>query len=503
MAPDTRAMDAGHRILKEGGTAADAAIAASAVLGVVLPHTCGLGGDVVALVHPTEAPPEVVLGIGTSGSGASSEPVRDLGVTTIPRTHSASVIIPGALDGWLELHRRYGRLPLGVILADAIAYADDGFALSDELRVEIEETPWSNATDELPAVLIGADLDHGHWERPRLARLLRQIVEEGRSALYRGHVGDDIVEASEGLIAPADMASDQFIVESPLTFEFEGFSILVPGSPTQGAVLGDTVALMMACGALDEADVADGIHLMIESYRAIAQDSITRALAPGRIDRESVPRPQRRRVAIRRPAVGILGGTAYLAACDSEGLLISMSQSNYYRMGSGRFAKSAGLPLNNRGGGFSLEPGHVNELRPTARPFHTLIPAIVRDGKTAVSALGTRGGLLQPQILMQVLFWSLHSGTPLEANLGRPRLNVRPEVANSLVFAEAAFPHEVLDRLTMLGHRIVMRADAEPSWGPALALTVRGGRAFPGIDPRSAMGDSNYQSAGVDGHSLT
>jgi gamma-glutamyltranspeptidase/glutathione hydrolase len=148
--------------------------------------------------------------------------------------------------------------------------------------------------------------------------------------------------------------------------------------------------------------------------------------------------------------------------------------------------RSAGLPLNNRGAGFDLQAGHVNELGPNKRPFHTLVPTVIQHDNGARSAIGTRGGLLQPQIILQLLLWGLRQGEFPERQLDKPRLNVRPDVATSLVFAEATLPREIAQDLTLRGHRIVTRGAREPSWGPAFALTANwDGRVEAGVDPRS------------------
>lgn len=487
--PDARATEAAALVLKLGGTAADAAITASAVLGVVQPHTCGLGGDVVAVVNSMSGS-SVLLGIGNSGSNAHGETLRNQGFRDIPRTHPAAVTIPGALDGWLKLHARHGRLPFEQLLGRAIELAESGFLVNAELESELNKTPWNPETGPPRGVKSASNArvnKSASWKRPHLARLLQRVASEGRSALYSGEVANDILGATDGLVTRDDLAADQASLAMPLTISGRDLTLLIPGQPTQGAVLGQTFSLMEELDGWRASSLGEAIHLLIESYRVVVEDAVSLSLAS---DTDSTTttaaRVNRHQASYRRPLVGILGGTAFLAAADSEGCLVAMSQSNYDRLGSGRVARSAGLPLNNRGTGFSLESGHVNELRPNARPFHTLIPTIVRHSDGAVSAMGTRGGLLQPQILLQLLLWSLRSGTHPAAQLSQPRLNVRPEVATSLVFAESSLPRGIAEELTLRGHRVVLRSGLEPSWGPAFVLTVGAdGRVDAGVDPRS------------------
>jgi gamma-glutamyltranspeptidase/glutathione hydrolase len=263
--------------------------------------------------------------------------------------------------------------------------------------------------------------------------------------------------------------------------------LLVPGAPTQGAVLAQSFGLVGQLGGWTDGGAGEALHLVIESYRAAAEDAVAASLASAvEPPAGMVDTIDRRFSAYRSPLIGVLGGTAFLATADGDGCLVSMSQSNYHRMGSGKVVRSAGLPLNNRGGGFNLEPGHVNELGPGKRPFHTLVPAIVDHADGARSAVGTRGGLLQPQIILQLLLWSLRRGEYPEGQLQQPRVNVRPEVATSMVLAESSLEAELARDLTLRGHRVITRRAMEPSWGPAFALTRQAdGGVAAGVDPRS------------------
>jgi gamma-glutamyltranspeptidase/glutathione hydrolase len=395
------------------------------------------------------------------------------------------VNIPGALDGWLRLHRLFGRLPFEDLLAPAIAAAETGFTINAELEAELAETPWDPGAG--PLTEVNDESRRLPWKRPLLAGLLRRIAGEGRAALYDGEIAADIVASTDGLITKEDLLIEQASVEAPLNAPGREVSLVVPGAPTQGAVLAQSFRLVEQLDGWMADDPGEALHLMIGSYRAVAENAVATALSSAaEPPAGTVDTIDRRFPAYRSPLVGVLGGTAFLATADGNGCLVSMAQSNYHRMGSGKVIRSAGLPLNNRGGGFNLEPGHVNELAPNRRPFHTLVPAIVNRASGARSAIGTRGGLLQPQILLQLLLWSLRHKDNPDTQLARARLNIRPEVATSLVLVESSLPSEIAGDLTLRGHRIVTRAVMERSWGPAFALTMSAdGAVAAGVDPRS------------------
>ncbi len=438
-AADQLASSAGISMLEQGGTAADAMVAAAAVMAVVGPHLCGLGGDVLAMVKAPGDLPVGLLAVGRAGSGADPDRLRADGHVDMPqRGDIRSVPVPGAVDGWLALHQRFGRLSWDAVLEPAIALAEDGFAASLLLAFAshlVADVPGS--TQLCPE----GPLQPGDRVRlPGIARTLRNLASRGRDGFYGGEFGRALLELGEGEYSRDDLARPLAQWCEPLTLHAFGHDLWTVPPPSQGyltlagAWIADRVGLPV--------DATDALwaHVMAEAGRAASADrpsvlydgadgaallSVDR-LEPRAVaidlDRASSPRPEG--AAERAGAASISDGdTTHLCAVDADGLGISLTQSNALDFGAHLVAGETGVFLHNRGVGFSLEPGHPAEYGPGRRPTHTLSPALVTrpDGSLA-QIMGTMGGDVQPQIIVQLLARLLRSGEdPATRHLGGPR----------------------------------------------------------------------------------
>ncbi len=407
---DTLASGAGLEMLRRGGSAVDAAIAANAVLTVTLPNQCGLGGDLFALVATPDAGVHSLVAAGRAGSGADAAALRERGERTIPPAGPESVTIPGCVDGWLALHERFGRLPLSEVLEPGIRYAAEGFPVSVFAAQAIAKR--AESSPAAAAMTADGRLEGGQLvRRPGPARVLRALVDGGREAVYGGEFGRAITRATGGIIGADDLASSQARWADPIGMDVWGARVCTPAPPSQGYLTLSAAAIAERVGLGTDPDDPLWPHLLIEAMRQAAYDR------PEVLHEGADPAPllAARRLDARAAAIdpdrsAVLGdtyragGTTYLCAVDSDGMAVSLIQSNCMNFGSGIVAGDTGIWLQNRGIGFSLAPGHPAELAPGRRPPHTLAPALVTDPDGAfVSTLGTRGGDSQPQIVLQLL----------------------------------------------------------------------------------------------------
>lgn len=502
VSPHHLASQAALDVMHAGGNAVDGAIAANAVLGVVLPDTCGIGGDLFAIVHRDGDPSPVALNAsGRAGSGTTAADLRDDGYDEIPLRSPWSVTVPGCVDGWEALNERFGAVDLAAVLAPAIELAEGGFPVSAELAEDlgrIHRLIGSQASS-VPLYPHGAPPRPGdRIRRSRLAMTLRAIGDGGRAAFYDGMVGEQITLATEGNISPADLEVRQAEWVEPVgaeAFGLEGWTI-PPNS--QGYL---TLATAMLFEALDPpSDPSDPeyVHLLVESYRAVAwerddlvADPGTAPVDPGRLlDRDRLltrlASIDRRSLATWPEPRPVPGGTAYFCTRDQDGRSVSIIQSNFHGIGSGLSAGDTGVFLHNRGAGFTLREGHPNELTPGRRPLHTLSPTLWTSGNQGVLVLGTRGGQYQPQILAQLGAALLHGGREAVAAQEMPRWLVDGWAAGDTprLRVEDRFGEAALRELETIGHDVVPSAGWEAGWGPVSIIDLRNDRMAAAADPR-------------------
>ncbi len=510
---DHLAASAGVDTLRRGGSAADAAVAASAVLAVTSQHLCGLGGDLWAVVHTGPGNEVVALNAsGQAGSGADAGRLRAEGHRQVPAFgHPAAVTVPGCADGWLALHGRFGRLPLAEVLAPARAYAVDGFPASPSLvaafaRVaDLPEAEDYRAAGSLsPGTLI---------RRPGVGRALDAIATGDRAAFYGGEFGEGFLAVTGGEHTAADLERAQADWVAPVAAEAWGHRIWTAPPNSQGYLT--VTAAWIADGlALPDPDDPAWAHLLVESARQAAYDRLA-VLHEGADGAELVDaaRLASRRAAIdpgRAGALGVpvdAGDTIGLCAVDADRMGVSLIQSNASGWGSGLIAPGSRIFLHNRGRGFSLEPGHPAEYGPGRRPPHTLCPTLVtrRDGSLRAVA-GTMGGDAQPQILLQLLARVLQGGEDPAAAVaaGRFALAAPPGPAGEgsdgfetwraggrvVVEVEGQAPAGWAPGLAERGHDVTVTGEWDSSFGHAHLIDVDGpaGVLRGGSDPRAAAG---------------
>jgi gamma-glutamyltranspeptidase/glutathione hydrolase len=386
-------------MLRAGGNAADAAIAAAAVLGVSEPMSTGLGGDMFALVWRDGA----VEGLDAAGPAPASAPAAPPAETG-PR----SVDVPGAVAGWAALAERHGRLGLDACLQDAIALARDGYALAPRAA-----HLWANAP-ELPDGYAPAPAAGQRVTAPELAATLAGIARSGPSAFYAGPVAEAICAAS--WLEPDDLDGFEARVTEPLAVGYEGHTVLELGPPTQGVAALEGLALL----AHTEQTLGDRINCcrlaLEDAFREVRDGAdVGGLLEPGFVAR----RVHEQCRLVVEPA----GGTVYLCAVDEDGMAVSLVQSTFERFGSGVVAPGTGVVLNNRCFGSAVS----GEVVPGRRPYHTIIPGmLLRDGELA-GPFGVMGGFIQAQAHLQLAHGLLHDGLDPQTALDRPRFRVGGE----------------------------------------------------------------------------
>lgn len=426
-AVDALAAGAGVAMLRAGGSAADAAVAASAVVAVTAQHLCGMGGDLFALVHLPSAgagdEPAVLNASGRAGSGASADRLRAEGFTTMPfRGDVRSAPVPGCVDGWVALHARFGRLPLADVLAPAIGYAADGFPATPTLAARIgliADVPGADDYTTAGPVRTGTLI-----RRPGVARTLQAIARGGRSAFYEGEFGEGLLAIGAGEYTETDLACSQSEWVAPAVVDVWDRRLWTVPPNSQGylTLSGAWIASHLPLPA--DPDDPLWAHLLIEAARQAAFDR-AEVLWEGADWRSLVsPERLRRRVAgVSTSAAATLGfdampgGTMYLCAVDDDRMGVSLIQSNASGWGCHVVEPNTRIFLHNRGIGFSLVPGHPAEYAPGRRPPHTLSPALVTRPDGALDlVIGTMGGDSQPQVLLQLLA-RLIGGDPRRASV--------------------------------------------------------------------------------------
>jgi gamma-glutamyltranspeptidase/glutathione hydrolase len=429
-AADQLASIAGIEALEQGGTAADAAVAAAAVMAVTSPHMCGMGGDLLAMVSAPGSEPVAMLAIGRAGSGVDAADLRAEGHSVMPlRGDVRSTPVPGAVDGWLALHDRFGRLPLDAVLGPAIELADQGFVASILLAFA------SHLVFEVPGahqLCPDGPLHPGEQvQLPGVARTLRAIAVEGRDGFYRGEFGRALVELGDGVFVTKDLERNVADWCEPLRLRVWGHDLWTVPPPSQGylTLASSWIAEHLGIGS----DPSDPLwaHLVVEASRAAGHDrpsvlydhadgqallgeqrilGAARRVLPDRVAPPDVAPDSQGATSALIPRIGD-GDTTHLCTIDAEGLGISLTQSNALDFGSHLVAGSTGIFLHNRGVGFSLEEGHPAELGPRCRPPHTLSPMLATAPDGSLSHLvGAMGGDAQPQILLQLLARMLRGG---------------------------------------------------------------------------------------------
>jgi gamma-glutamyltranspeptidase / glutathione hydrolase len=503
---DHVASGAGLAMLRAGGSAADAAIAASAVLAVTTPHLCGMGGDLFALVHDRSGPPLAINASGRAGSGADPERLRHDGYHRMPfRGDIRSVPVPGCVDGWLALHDRCGRLPLAEVLEPARSLAEDGFCASALLAAMAPLVSGVAGADDLTAS--GPLVAGGRVRRPGTARALDAIVRYGRDGWYGGEFGEGLLAMGDGEYGPGDLESSCATWVDPLGASVWDHRLWTIPPNSQGYLVLAGAWLAEQVDLPPDPDDDRWPHLLVEAARQAGHDR-PEVLHEG-ADGWALVSPERlgpRRDAIRPDAAGVLvspartGDTIYLCATDADGAGVSLIQSNAADFGCHLAEPRTGTFLHNRGIGFSLEPGHRAEYGPGRRPPSTLSPCVVtRPDGSLRAVVGTMGGDGQPQVLLQLLARLLATGQPPGTTIAAPRWVLSPR-GDTIGFDTWADPGSVgvdvedrapagwLSGLERRGHDVRMREAFSHGMGHAHLIEATPSGWAGASDPRAGSG---------------
>lgn len=516
VSPHALASEAGVAILRAGGSAVDAAIAANAVLAVVYPHQSSLGGDAVWLIYDARARRVRFLNAtGRAPAAATLEEFRRRGLAEIPTRGLLSVTVPGTVDGWWTAHQAYGRLPWRSLFEAAIGYAREGFPVTGRVAAAIQRALGVIAQEPTTAAMYLPDgkipRPGTRLTQPPLARTLELIAEGGREAFYAGEIAREIVafaRARGGLLAERDFAEARSDWGEPLSTTYRGVTLYEPPPPTQGVIT------LLMLNMLEEDEIGAlpylgpaHVHLLVEAKKVAFADRNRYIADPAfvkvpveRLLAKAYARERRRLIREDRatawdeiPAGSLEGDTVYVATVDREGNAVSLDQSLYFFFGSGVVAGRTGVLLHNRGAYFSLDPGHPNRLEPGKRPFHTLIASLAFRGERLWAVFGCMGADGQPQIHLQVYSAMLDHGLDLQEAIEAPRwLSGRFAIGDprDLLNLEGRFSPETLAELRRRGHRLNV-------WGPWHELTGHAQGVV--IDPESGvrMGGADPRSDGA------
>jgi gamma-glutamyltranspeptidase / glutathione hydrolase len=471
-------------ILKQGGTAIDAAIAANATLGLMEPTGSGIGGDLFAIVWDAET--EQLYGLNASGRSPQSLTLahfQEKGLESIPAYGPLPVSVPGAVDGWFELHGKFGKLPMEVILSPAITYAREGFPVSELIAYYLGRSAnyfqdWPNFADTY--------MPKGHapakgemFRNPRLANTYELIAQKGRKAFYRGEIAEKIdahLREIGGFLTKDDLKAHTSEWVEPVSTNYRGYDVWELPPNGQG------IAALQILNILEGYDLAsmgfgsaDYLHVFTEAKKLAFEDRAKYYADPAfnelpveeliskeyAAKRRALINPER---AARSYPAGKLGQgeTIYLTVADQAGNMVSLIQSNFRGMGSGVVPDDLGFMLQDRGELFSLEAGHYNVYEPGKRPFHTIIPAfITQDGKPWVS-FGLMGGAMQPQGHAQIVVNLIDFGMNLQEAGDAPRLHhtgsSQPTgetmTDGGTLNLESGFDYEAIRELASRGHKV-------------------------------------------------
>jgi gamma-glutamyltranspeptidase/glutathione hydrolase len=474
-------------ILKRGGSAVDAAIAANAALGLMEPTGNGIGGDLFAIVWDADS--ESLHGLNASGRSPGSltrEWFAENGIESIPSYGPLPVSVPGTVDGWFELHGRFGRLPMKDILQPTIVYAREGHPVHEYIQERWEV--YVGRLSGYPGFVEQMTIDGRAprvgeiWRNPNLANTLERIATEGRDAFYQGEIARVIaayMQTNGGFLTYEDLAAHRSEWVTPLSVNYRGYDVWELPPNGQG------IAALQILNILELHDVAamgfgsaDYIHLFLEAKKLAFEDRARFYADPDYMD-VAVEGLISDEYAARRnelidmhtaaksfphgdPEVLNRGDTIYLTTADRDGNMVSLIQSNYRGMGSGMTPPGLGFILQNRGELFTLQAGHPNTLEPGKLPFHTIIPAfITRQGKPWIS-FGLMGGGMQPQGHAQIVVNLVDFGMSLQAAGDAPRIHhggsSEPTgeimVDGGVVNLESGFDYAVIRDLMTRGHKI-------------------------------------------------
>ncbi len=471
-------------ILKQGGSAVDAAIAANAMLGLMEPTGCGIGGDLFAIIWDADS--EKLHGLNASGrspKGLSRNYYLDEGYEYIPSSGALSVSVPGTVDGWFEMHGRFGRLDMETILKPSIEYGRNGFPVTELIAYYLERSVGrlGHFPNFRETYMPGGSMpSKGEiFRNPYLANTYEIIAREGRDVFYKGTIARTIekyIGENGGFLSQEDLGSHTSEWVDPVSANYRGYDVWQLPPNGQG------IAVLQILNILEGYDIGsmglyspEYLHLFAEAKKLAFEDRahyyadmdfsavpLEKLISKEYADeRRSLIDPER---AARRydPGLPEQPSTIYLTVADKEGNMVSLIQSNYRGMGSGMTPPGLGFVIQNRGEGFTLKPGHFNTYEPGKRPFHTIIPGfITKDGYPYMS-FGVMGGAMQPQGHAQIVINMIDFGMNLQEAGDAPRIQHmgsseptgQQMTDGGAVMLESGFPYETIRELIEKGHRV-------------------------------------------------
>ena len=505
------AAQAGAHILERGGNAIDAAIATNAVMGLVEPNYNGIGGDVFAIVY--NAKEKKLYGLNAGGwapTGLTAQLLKSKGLSRMPQSGIYTVTVPGAVKGWELLRKRFGTLPMSDLLAPAIFYADDGFPVS-----EVVARYWSEGARKLAADPNAAKvfLPNGHplkegevFRNPELANTMRLIAEKGPAGFYEGKTAEailSVMKAQGGTMTAADLAEYQPEWVEPISTTYRGWTVYELPPNTQG------IAALMMLNLMEQYPLASyglgstkAMHVMIESKKLAYADMLKYVADPKFSSVPVLPMLSKPHAADRAKGIdpakancqptpsqfsGLTdstgGDTIYLTVIDKDGNIVSLIQSLYSSFGSGLVAPGTGVMLHNRGGLFTLEDGHPNQIAPRKRPLHTIIPAFMEKGDVKIG-FGIMGGFNQAQAHAQFVSDVADFGLDVQQALEVGRFT-KGSFTGCDVDVEALVPEQTRKELQAMGHIVRTIPARSGTFGYGQAVMSDGtGVHYAGSEPR-------------------
>ncbi len=511
---------AGLDILKRGGNAIDAAIAANAVLGLVEPMSCGIGGDLFCIYWDNKT--QKLYGLCAAGRSPyqlNREIFKQLKLVQIPTTGPLAWSVPGCVAGWADLRDRFGTLPLKELLAPAIEYADQGFAVS-----EIIGTDWQHSVEGLKEwpdtaqtyLIEGRAPQVGEiFRNPHLAETLRTIADGGRDAFYQGAIAQKIVAFSEkngGYFSLRDFADHHSVWQEPVSTNYRGYDVWELPPPGQG------IAVLQMLNLLEPYDIrslghnsAEHLHRLIEAKKLAFADRAKFYFDPAfgkvpvaQLISKAYADQRRKKIDLNRAAATVEpgdprlvhGDTIYLCTVDKDRNCCSLIQSNFYGFGSKVTPGDVGFVLQNRGALFALDEQHGNRFEPHKLPFHTIIPGLVTKDGQPFLVFGNMGGDMQPQGHVQVLMNLIDFGLDVQGAGDAARIRhfgsatptgLPTDPDGSAVIVEAGVEDQVVAELRAKGHEVIKndpRSAGAYGGYQAILLDPAHGTLQGGSDPR-------------------
>ncbi len=503
------ASQAAAQILARGGSAADAGIAANAMLSVVEPMKCGLGGDLFVMYWT--AADGKLTGLNASGPAPRAltpEFLAAKGVKSMPQSGIHSFTVPGAVRGWWQIHERFGKLPWKDLFAPAIAYAEQGFPVTEIIAEIWNESGNLKKIRQFPeSVRVylpgGKNPKEGDvFKNPDIGHALKLIAEQGPDAFYKGEIAAAILKTSQaagGTMTAADLAAFSAEWVEPVSIDYRGWRVYELPPNSQGIAALEMLNIMETVPPTPLGFAsAPEMHKRIEAMK-LAYSDIRRYSADPRDYQAPIAGLLSKDYAKQRAALidwnhanpNVANGqpagsdTTYLTVVDRDGNIASWIESVYSEFGSGMTCEGMGFILQNRGGGFTLEKGHPNILAGGKRPFHTIIPAFMEKGDAHIG-FGIMGGANQPLAHAQFVSNIVDYGMNIQAALEAPRFTKRSFEGNDVAI-ESRVPATTLQQLSERGHEVVIRRDytQEMGRGQAILHDSKTGLNYGASDPRA------------------